>query len=116
VGESSGREVPNGLLDAWYPRTIDREHGGFLSRFDHQWRPQESNAHTSSPVAAASATARRVGVEKYSRPSTMIGLTCIDEDAFASPAWYSQAGRSVWTFAAWICASGENWFAFAPPR
>jgi mannobiose 2-epimerase len=29
------------LLDAWYPRTVDREHGGFLSRFDHQWRPQE---------------------------------------------------------------------------
>ena len=29
------------LLDAWYPRTVDREHGGFLSRFDHRWRPQE---------------------------------------------------------------------------
>jgi mannobiose 2-epimerase len=29
------------LLDAWYPRTVDGEHGGFLSRFDHQWHPQE---------------------------------------------------------------------------
>ena len=28
------------LLAAWYPRTVDREHGGFLSRFDHAWRPE----------------------------------------------------------------------------
>ena len=27
------------LLAAWYPRAVDREHGGFLSRFDADWRP-----------------------------------------------------------------------------
>lgn len=27
------------LLDAWYPRAVDREAGGFLSGFDHAWRP-----------------------------------------------------------------------------
>ena len=29
------------LLDAWYPRTVDAEYGGFLSRFDHAWNPEE---------------------------------------------------------------------------
>jgi cellobiose epimerase len=26
------------LLDAWFPRTLDREHGGFLCNFDHRWK------------------------------------------------------------------------------
>jgi cellobiose epimerase len=26
-------------IDAWYPRTLDREFGGFLSDFDYAWRP-----------------------------------------------------------------------------
>lgn len=26
-------------LEAWYPRAVDRERGGFLSRFDHAWEP-----------------------------------------------------------------------------
>ena len=27
------------LLAPWYPRAVDREHGGFLSRFDADWLP-----------------------------------------------------------------------------
>ncbi|OZC01332.1 AGE family epimerase/isomerase [Rubricoccus marinus] len=27
------------VLDAWYPRAVDREAGGFLSRFDYAWNP-----------------------------------------------------------------------------
>ena len=27
------------LLDVWYPRTVDREQGGFLSQFDQRWEP-----------------------------------------------------------------------------
>ena len=27
------------LAEAWYPRVIDREHGGYLSDFDAAWRP-----------------------------------------------------------------------------
>lgn len=27
------------LQRAWFPRTIDRQHGGFLCDFDHRWRP-----------------------------------------------------------------------------
>ena len=28
------------LLAAWYPRAVDPEHGGFLSRFDFRWQPE----------------------------------------------------------------------------
>jgi mannobiose 2-epimerase len=27
------------VLDLWYPRVMDEEHGGFLSDFNHQWTP-----------------------------------------------------------------------------
>jgi cellobiose epimerase len=27
------------LLEAWFPRCLDLEHGGFLSDFDYRWRP-----------------------------------------------------------------------------
>jgi mannobiose 2-epimerase len=27
------------LISVWFPRSVDREHGGFLCDFDHRWRP-----------------------------------------------------------------------------
>ena len=31
------------VLDAWFPRSIDSEHGGFLTDFDFKWRPRGSH-------------------------------------------------------------------------
>lgn len=28
-----------GIFESWYPRAVDEEQGGFLSRFDHAWVP-----------------------------------------------------------------------------
>jgi mannobiose 2-epimerase len=30
------------LMGVWFPRSVDREHGGFLCDFDHRWRPAGS--------------------------------------------------------------------------
>lgn len=27
------------VLEPWYPRAVDRDHGGYLTGFDHRWRP-----------------------------------------------------------------------------
>jgi mannobiose 2-epimerase len=50
------------LATTWFPRTVDREHGGFLCDFDHRWRP--AGAHLKlleyqarSTLAAAHAAA-----------------------------------------------------------
>jgi mannobiose 2-epimerase len=37
VGASLRRDV----LAPWYPRVVDREAGGYLSGFDHRWRPTD---------------------------------------------------------------------------
>ncbi len=33
------RRALTDVLEAWFPRTLDREHGGFLCDFDYRWRP-----------------------------------------------------------------------------
>jgi len=36
------RELENELrklMGVWFPRSVDREHGGFLCDFDHRWKP-----------------------------------------------------------------------------
>lgn len=33
------RALRTGLLEAWFPRCVDREHGGFLCDFDAAWKP-----------------------------------------------------------------------------
>ena len=75
-----------------------------------------SNDHSSRPLAASSATAFMLGVVTNITPFTTIGFTCIVERWLASRVWYSQAGWSLWTLAACICASGEYWVPFASPR
>jgi mannobiose 2-epimerase len=31
------------LLDAWFPRVVDRDNGGFSCDFDYRWRPSGPN-------------------------------------------------------------------------
>jgi mannobiose 2-epimerase len=31
----------NNLTDVWYPRVIDNDHGGYLSRFSYDWQPED---------------------------------------------------------------------------
>lgn len=37
------RALQEQALDAWFPRCLDREHGGFLCDFDARWRPCGEN-------------------------------------------------------------------------
>src|SRR5579872_4504359 len=30
------------LMGVWFPRCVDREHGGFLCDFDYRWKPSGS--------------------------------------------------------------------------
>jgi cellobiose epimerase len=32
--------ILNQQLDLWYPRVVDQEHGGYLSRYDYRWEPE----------------------------------------------------------------------------
>ena len=32
------------VIDVWFPRSLDREYGGFLCDFDHRWKPCGPNA------------------------------------------------------------------------
>ena len=91
--DSAVRDVPTAhelrtvlrrhVVDAWFPRAIDTEHGGFLCDFDRRWRPRgrqvkllEFQARTTRFAAAAS----RVFPEDASLRSVALhGLRCLSE-------------------------------------
>jgi mannobiose 2-epimerase len=37
--DDAERQLRANLLEVWFPRVLDKEHGGFLCDFDWQWRP-----------------------------------------------------------------------------
>ena len=69
-----------------------------------------------APVAASIAIAFRLGVLMYITPLTTIGFACMVDRWVASPVWYSQAGFSLWTLVALICAIAAYWLPFGSPR
>jgi putative membrane-bound dehydrogenase-like protein len=40
------QHLRKGLLEVWYPRCLDREHGGFLCDFDWRWEPKGQQPKT----------------------------------------------------------------------
>lgn len=62
------------LLEAWFPRCVDEQYGGFLCDFDRRWRPSgsqlkmlEFQARTTRAVARAAALP---GFERYQEMAT----------------------------------------------
>jgi mannobiose 2-epimerase len=50
------------VIQAWFPRSIDRADGGFLSSFDHRWRPYGAQERLLEFQARQTRTAARLGV------------------------------------------------------
>ena len=40
------QSLRKGILEAWFPRALDRDNGGFLCDFDYQWKPSGSQPKT----------------------------------------------------------------------
>ncbi len=39
IADEMKHALINGVLDVWYPKTVDSTHGGFLTNFDFKWEP-----------------------------------------------------------------------------
>ncbi len=52
------------ILKAWFPRTIDSEHGGFLSDFDYRWRARGPQ-HKMLEYQARQTTAAAKGAARF---------------------------------------------------
>ena len=40
------QSLRKGILEVWFPRALDRDHGGFLCDFDYQWKPSGAQPKT----------------------------------------------------------------------
>ena len=64
MAEEMEQTLRRDILGVWFPRAIDQQHGGFLSNFNRQWQPAQSDGKFSvfqtrmTWVAARISTAR----------------------------------------------------------
>ena len=84
------------VLDPWFPRAIDTQHGGFYADFDRQWRPRPSHGKFSVFQArmtwsAATVAVRRPALREQYLPYMHHGLAYL-EDVL----WDKQYGGFFW--------------------
>ncbi|GAC1667259.1 MAG: cellobiose 2-epimerase [Candidatus Acidiferrum sp.] len=84
------------VLDVWYPRSIDKENGGFRSDFDRQWRPSKSGGKFSvfqgrMTWVAAQIVMRRPDLKDQYLPYVKHGVDYLD-----NVMWDKQFGGFYW--------------------
>ncbi len=84
------------VLDPWYPRTIDNEHGGFHADFDRQWNPLPSRGKFSvfqgrMTWTAATVAERRPALKAQYLPYVRHGVAYLRDTM-----WDHQYGGFYW--------------------
>lgn len=87
------------VLDPWYPRAMDEEHGGFYADFDRKWRPLPSHGKFSVFQArmtwtAATVAIRRPNLRAQYLPYMRHGLSYLENTL-----WDKQYGGFLWGLA-----------------
>ena len=88
------------VLEPWFPRCIDAEHGGFLCDFDRKWQP--SGPHDkflefqARQTWLAALLARQYPKDDGLREATRHGLRCLRETMWdpAYGGWFHRADRA----------------------
>ena len=88
------------VLEPWFPRCIDAEHGGFLCDFDRKWQP--SGPHDkflefqARQTWLAALLARQYPEDAGLREATRHGLRCLRETMWdpAYGGWFHRADRA----------------------
>jgi mannobiose 2-epimerase len=84
------------VLGVWFPRTLDREHGGFHSNFTRDWKPAPSDGKFSvfqgrQTWVAAQVSMRRPDLREQFLPFARHGLDYLNEVM-----WDREAGGFYW--------------------
>jgi mannobiose 2-epimerase len=84
------------VLDVWFPRTVDVEHGGFHSNFTRDWRPAPGDGKFSvfqgrQTWVAAQVSMRRPDLREQFLPIARHGLDYLD-----GVMWDREAGGFYW--------------------
>ncbi|MEJ2504310.1 MAG: AGE family epimerase/isomerase, partial [Gemmatimonadota bacterium] len=83
------------VVEPWYPRVVDREHGGYLTGFDHRWRPTADQRKMVVSQARHLWTTSRLARELPDRP----GLRAAARHGFVflrDVMWDSAHGGFLW--------------------
>ncbi|MFN2325543.1 MAG: AGE family epimerase/isomerase, partial [Gemmatimonadales bacterium] len=104
MGDEFERALKRHVLDPWFPRSLDREHGGFLCDFDRKWQSCGSHDKLLEFQARQTLTAaealRMYPEDQRFRDAALHGLRCLHEVMWDREAggWYhltDRAGRPL---------------------
>jgi mannobiose 2-epimerase len=88
------------LAEVWFPRCVDREHGGFLCDFDHRWKPSGPQVkmleYQARQTLAAARCAARVPDRAPLREAAAHGFRYLKEAMWDRQmgGWYRQLDRA----------------------
>ena len=88
------------LMHIWFPRTIDREHGGFLCNFNYRWKPSGPQLKMLEYQARETAAAARAAAHfpdlKHLREATAHGFQYLKETIWdhSLGGWYRMLDRT----------------------
>src|SRR5438128_9761039 len=92
--------LTHNVIEPWFPRSIDRQDGGFTSGFDHRWRPVGAQDRLLEFQARQTRSAARLGValpaEPEWRATVAHGVQYLDgamRDR-ADGGWFAQVSRA----------------------
>ncbi|MGE4011998.1 MAG: AGE family epimerase/isomerase [Alphaproteobacteria bacterium] len=87
------------VLDPWFPRCLDREHGGFLSGFDLDWNPCGDHhkllEFQARQTLCAAEAARRYPAVTHLREAALHGFRCLADCMWDARhgGWYHRTDR-----------------------
>ena len=87
------------LMRIWFPRTIDREHGGFLCNFNYRWKPSGPQLkmleYQARETLAAARAAAHFSDFKHLREATAHGFQYLKETIWDRNlgGWYRMLDR-----------------------
>lgn len=84
------------VLDVWFPRSVDNQHGGFHSHFGRDWTPLPSDGKFSVFQGRMTWVAAQVVLRQPEKKATFLPIVRHGVDFLANIMWDKQDGGFFW--------------------
>lgn len=84
------------VLDVWFPRTVDKENGGFLSNFTRDWQPNGSQGKFSVFQGRMTWVAAQVAMQRPELKDQFLPIVRHGVEYLSNMLWDKQDGGFFW--------------------
>jgi mannobiose 2-epimerase len=84
------------VLDVWFPRCVDQQHGGFASQFSREWQPGQSQGKFSVFQGRMTWITAQVAMRRPELNAQFLPLAARGVDFLSNVLWDKQFGGFFW--------------------